>query len=375
MRLFTILVVMSIILFLCVLALIKYRKGEDNDLCKPNIFQFDGLFNNYMDSDVLRFPFSDIVDQYKIRCVKSFNEANTILFTDYTLYDQHFAKLPYKEKCNYKIFAVNGIDLLANKKILAEKLKGTRMIPKSYPLDSDDSKFDLLKNHTDGNLYIVKSNAQRQEGIMITSDVNFIMNEAFQNNFVVAQELLQNPMLVNGRKINIRVYLLIVIKGNVCDWYIYHDGFIYFSPEKFVKGSISRDINVTSGFIDRSIYKDNPLTTQDLYALIGDERATLLQNNIEELFSNIRSIYKNDLIKLNQTTPGLKFCVYGTDIAPDENLNVQILECNKGASLDKKDERDGQLKFNMIRDCFGVVGIISGQGVNTRNYKEIKKNE
>ena len=40
----------------------------------------------------------------------------------------------------------------------------------------------------------------------------------------------------------------------------------------------------------------------------------------------------------------MKFQIFGADIAPDENLNVTIMEINKGPDIGFKDERDGNLK-------------------------------
>jgi hypothetical protein len=354
-----------------VLGLMKYRKVQDADLCTPRIFQFNGDFNNFDNSDEPRFPFSDVADNFKIQKVKKFHDANLILFSDYTLYDQNYNKLPYKEKCNYKIFAVNGIDLLANKKILAEKLKGTGLAPESYPLDSPQAKKQLLDDHYPGKIYIVKANRQRQTGNLITRDLEYIVNKAWNEQYVVAQELLQNPFLVNGRKINMRVYVLIVIKGNMCAWYVYNDGFIYYAPELFVKGSLEDGVNITSGLKDRSIYKDNPLTHKDLYQFIGSQQAKKLQNNIKDVFHKLYLRYRDELVEKNKGSPGFKFCIYGADIAPDEKLDVKIIELNKGPSLDKKDERDGDLKYSMARDAFGLLGIIHSDRVHPENFIEV----
>ena len=372
MMLLLFLMIIFIIMLFVVLALMKNRKKEEFDNCVPRIFQFNGTFDNYENSDQPTFPFLDVANKYNIEIVKKFTDANLIFFSDYTLYDQNFDKIKYKEKCNYKIFAINGIDLLANKKTLSEKLKGTGLVPRSYQLDDEVSINSLVNDHYDDKLYIVKSNIQRQEGLKITRDIDYIINKAKSDNFVVAQELLQDPMLVNGRKINIRIYLLIVIKGNVCDWWIYHDGFMYYAPEFFVKGDESPQVNITSGFIDRKVYAENPLTLQDLYQFIGNRKATLLQKNIEKLFSKVRSKYKDDFVALNKSTPGIKFCLYGCDVAPNENLDVLLIEVNKGPSINGRDKRDAQLKYNLIKDALGCVHIISGDTVNPDNFIQIK---
>ena len=163
----------------------------------------------------------------------------------------------------------------------------------------------------------------------------------------MAQELLQNPLIVNKRKINLRIYLLIVIKNNLCDWFIYNNGFIYYTPQYFEKGSVEKDTNITTGFIDRKVYDTNPLTIKDLYVYLGDKKSFILQKNINVCFRELRNKYKSEFVKLNKDTPGIKFCIYGIDIAPDENLEVLVIEANKGCSLDYKDKKDGEVKYNM----------------------------
>lgn len=359
MKILIILSLILVFLIVIVLALKKYRKREEHDMmCLPKFFQFNEKFDNYLKSDPMRVPFSDIAKDFDIPLVDSFFEANVIMFSDYTLYDQNFDKIPYKEKCNYKIFAINGIDLLANKKLLAERLENSGLIPKSFPLDNEEYKQELKNAHNENSIYIIKKNIQRQEGNLITKDINYILEKAWDDNYVVAQELLQNPLIVNKRKINMRIYLLIVIKNNLCDWYIYNNGFIYYTPQYFEKGSTEKDANITTGFIDRKVYETNPLTIKDLYNHLGKKDGDKLQKNIENAFYKLRQKYKNDFVQLNKNTPGLKFCIYGIDIAPDEDLNVLIIEANKGCSLDYKSKKDGQVKYNMVRDAFGLVGIL-----------------
>ena len=357
------LIALFFIMLLLVLFIMKWRKTDTSE-CKYRIYQLNAKFNNYEQSDKLQFPFNEVVNNNDIEIADSFKNANVIMFTDYSLYDQNFSKIPYKERCNYKVFAINGIDMLANKKILSDKLGHTDIVPISYSLDNNEMKQKLVQENYEGRTYILKRNVQRQDGLLITQDLNYIVNQAWIDNYVVAQELLQDPYLVNGRKINLRVYLLIVIRNNLCDWYIYNDGFIYYAPEYYKKGDLSTEVNITTGLKDRAIYKENPLTHQDLYKTMEINDSVKLQKNIRNGFAKIYDIYREDLVSLNKGSPGLKWCLYGCDIAPNYQLEVKLIECNKGASLDKKDDRDGVLKYGMIRDAFSVVNIISGHSDN-----------
>ena len=155
MKIIIIFLLIMVFLIVVVFCLKKYKKNIDRELmCVPKIFQFNERFDNYNKSDKMRVPFSEVAKDYQISLVNNFYEANVIIFSDYTLYDQNFDKIRYKERCNYKIFAINGIDLLANKKLLAERLEGSGLIPKSFPLDTFESKKELLTHHREGNIYI-----------------------------------------------------------------------------------------------------------------------------------------------------------------------------------------------------------------------------
>lgn len=358
-----------LIMTLIVLYIIKMRRPNDNSLCSPRIFQFNSTFNNEDKSEDLSPPFSELVKEYNIDKVDQFKDANLIFFTDYTLYDQNFSKIKYKDSCNYKIFAIHGVDLLANKKILSEKLRGTQYVPISYSLDVPSDIEKLKANHNESNMYILKKNVQRQEGMKITKDIDFITTQALKEGFIVCQELLQDPMLVNKRKINLRIYLLIILKRNLCDFYIYNNGFIYYTPKYFEKGNMDKDVNITTGYIDRKVYDENPLTIQDLFKHIGPEKSKKLKANMEKCFHKIHDIYKEDLIKLNKKTPGLKYVIMGCDIAPNENLDIMIHEVNKGPDLSYKDERDKEVKYNLVKDTFNLLGVIK-EGDYT-NFVEI----
>lgn len=363
---------MLLVILFVVLYIMKQRKVVDVENCVPRIFQFNSTFDNTDKTESPGIPFSELMQTHDIKLTDKFEDANTILFTDYTMYDQNFAKIKYKEKCNYKVFAIHGIDLLANKKILSEKLRDTKYVPLSFSLDNPNDIRKLEEFHKPGNIYIIKKNVQRQEGMKITGDISYIANEALKEGFIVCQELLQNPLIVNKRKINLRIYLIVVITRNVCDFYIYNNGFIYYTPKYFETNSMDKDVNITTGYIDRKVYETNPLTLQDLFANLGKDKSHKLCDNIVKCFESIHSIYKKELVALNKQTPGIKFVIMGCDIAPDENLDVKIHEINKGPDLSYKDDRDKQVKYNLTRDTFGMLGVIKEADVDLNNFIEIK---
>lgn len=333
----------TIILFIIIfISLIFKNKNKKN-----KIFQFNQQFNNYNSSDEIIPQFLKLLDGV---CVKSFYDANIILFSDYTLIDQNMFKIKFNKNRQYYVYGISASDEMADKtKICKYMPKNT--IPITYILKDNNDISKLINDNL--KLFILKKNIQRQEGIYITNNIKFIVEN--RDNYVVAQELLQNPLLINERKINMRIYLLITVNKNNINFYIYNNGFIYYSPDKWVKNNTSNKINITTGYIDRKIYEENPLTHEDLYKYIGEVNSLKLKKSIINLFKAVKDSYKNKILSENKLKNIKYFSIFGCDIAPDENLNVKLIEINKGPDLSYKDKRDEYVKYNLLKDCIDIV--------------------
>lgn len=332
-----------VVLLVIVLFIAQYKKN----FAEMKMFIFNGKFNNYDHSDPPLQPFNEL----GLKEVATFDEANLFLFTDYTFIDDYIADIKFKKDAI--IYGFKGVDQLANKGYLANYMRGSKYLPKTYILSENEYPTE------DNTLYILKKNIQRQEGLLITKDLKYIKEQALEDYYVVAQELLQDVYLVNKRKINMRVYMLVVIDKLNIDWYIYKDGFIYYAPKEFEENSADKEVNVTTGYIDREIYENNPLTHKDLYKFIGEEKADILKKNINALFRTIKDKYSKVLINENKDIPGLKFKVFGADVGPTSILDVTCQEINKGCNLTYMDERDKEVKFNMIKNMMTLVGVMS----------------
>ena len=185
-----------------------------------------------------------------------------------------------------RIFMLNNTDHMVSKLALWKYLKGkygaesaSTMIPYTWDL-TDLNDIERFKSVYDKNkLYITKNNHQRQEGIQIHSSLDSVLDN--KNKYLLVQELLQDPYLISGRKINLRVYVL-VIKDNHANikLNVYKDGFMYYTPELFEPQSPSFKKNITTGYIDRKVYEENPLTHGDFKKWLDDPNRELI--NIEK---------------------------------------------------------------------------------------------
>ena len=61
------------------------------------------------------------------------------------------------------------------------------------------------------------------------------------------------------------------------------------------------------------------------------------------------------LCVLPQLKKNVRFQLFGCDIAPDKDLNVRLLEMNKGPDFKPKDERDKNVKMKVHGDIMDLI--------------------
>jgi hypothetical protein len=288
-------------------------------------------------------------------------------------------------KDSVRIFMLNNTDHMVSKLSLWKYLKqqyggdiASTMIPYTWDL-TDPKDIELFKSQYDKNkIYITKNNYQRQEGIEIHTNLDSIITS--KDKYLLVQELLQDPYLISGRKINLRVYVL-YIKDNYNNnkLNIYKDGFMYYTSELFEPNNPSFKKNITTGYIDRQIYIDNPLTHMDFRKWLDNDKRELtpIEKYIKQNYNNIKlseyvfsQIYEqlgfifNTYEKIVGTkTDGVSFQLYGVDVAINKDLKPMVMEINKGPDLMAKDGRDRDLKLNLCTDILKSVGLLE----NTNN--------
>lgn len=284
-----------------------------------------------------------------------------------------------------RIFMLNNTDHMVSKLALWKYIKqkygnniASTMLPYTWDL-TDPNDVEIFKSQYDKNkLYITKNNYQRQEGIEIHSNLDTILGS--RNKYLLVQELLQDPYLVSGRKINLRVYVL-VIKDNFSNikLNVYRDGFMYYTPELFEQNNPSFKKNITTGYIDRQVYVENPLTHMDFRKWLDNPNRplTVIEKYIKKTHPNIKIsdyifaqiyeqlgfIFKTYEEIVGTKTMGVSFQLYGVDVAINNQLSPSVMEINKGPDLTAKDGRDRNLKLNLCTDILKSVGLIE----NTNN--------
>jgi hypothetical protein len=365
-------------------------------------FVFNSQYTLVSNSTKIPSVFFKVFKDIGISHTSSFHEASIIFLDSFDNFDK-LANVPFNPSVCI-IYGLRSINMLVSKSILAMTLRmhsskaAMNIIPTTWvPIIAVEQsrlfKTALLKNHGNGGgrlrfPIICKKNKQQQKGITLVNTEEEL-KKVPMTEYAVCQQLLLNPFTIFGRKINIRIYLLIFVNQSEqrVEGHMYENGFIYYTPEKFSSTKITIDRHITTGYIDRSVYDTHPLTLLDLYDHLmngtSDGHANAATNFVENpshlLRTNIRALMTelmNAYIPLfNQNeleTPRNpnRFIIVGCDIAPDRHLGVRLMEVNKGPDLTAKDERDGRLKTDLVMDALRICGILKNSK-STDNYTRI----
>ena len=293
-----------------------------------------------------------------------------------------------KDPIRRKLFLIDGCDNPASKielwSILKKyygKDKASNLMPTTHLL-TDKKELNEFKIHFEnknkkksGHMFVLKNYAQRQEGIKLSRDLDEIL-EAHKDGWYLVQDYLYKPFLVNKRKVNFRYYTLIVCKNDEVHGYIHRNGFVYYTPEFYNENDMDFKKHITTGYIDRKVYDENPLTLDDFRNHLDKIQPGLSKKwdqNVKDLMNNVITALAPTICKNKKLSHHIRFQIFGSDVAPTDDLSAYLMEINKGPDLNAKDDRDKQVKLGMQKDIFKVIenNIINGIYYSDSRFEKI----
>ena len=307
-----------------------------------------------------------------MKVLKTFVKANNLNQTttdNWSVYlpcgynhaETEYSKIVSKDP-KQKIFIIKGGDNLSRKDTLWKHLQNkygegaSAYMPKSYILNDHRDIVKLNKDYNSSKVYILKKNIQRQQGLKMTQNKKELL-QGSENGYVIAQEMLQDPFCIDGRKTNCRYYLLIMCQNGKKSGYLYNNGFMYYTPAPFKKGSMEEDRVITAGLStkrrDAKFYETHPLTLQDWQK----QQKVDLIGSVGVLMNKILSASSPHFCTPSQLDKRVTFQLFGCDIAFNEKMQPQLIEINKGPDLSSRSEREIALKDDLIQQIFSLVGL------------------
>jgi hypothetical protein len=246
----------------------------------------------------------------------------------------------------------------------------TYVLPRDYDIFVNEKLKDFdLNNKT--KLWLLKPCASsRGRGIRLLTDVDNIPKK------IIATHYIYNPHLINGRKYDLRLYLL-VTGYTPLKIYLFDNGLARFCSEEYdlnPEKMSDRYIHLTNYSINKTStnFAQNDSVDQEF-----GEKWTLFtlrkyfeKNNLDfnAVWLKIKDIIVKvilsvtdiaiPLIKSFKLSSGNLFELYGVDILLDETLNPWLMEVNLNPSLNCDSQLDLKVKSKLLTDIFNIIGAI-----------------
>ena len=278
-----------------------------------------------------------------------------------------------------KIYAISGCDRIVSKNFLWQILEHTytrkyakQLMPDTFII-SQQQDMDLFKQtYSRDTLYFLKKNLQRKKGIFISNNLEEILQEK-DNGYKIIQKELSELYLINGRKINLRLYLLIICHQNEVKFYLHKHGKCIYTNKVYADDKLDLESHLTSLNMSKKLYDTLPHTLEDLKEYLRPEDNLLLFNNIYINLKIILKACKPYLNNLNNLKKHTCFQLFGLDYLFNKEMYPFLLEMNKGPDMNPINFTDKILKKLILRDTFHLVDIIKDSQI-INNFIEIYNN-
>ncbi|CAJ1085453.1 probable tubulin polyglutamylase TTLL9 [Xyrichtys novacula] len=246
--------------------------------------------------------------------------------------------------------------------------------PCTFALPSEYDLFVEEFKRSTGSTWIMKPVAKSQgKGIFLFRKLKDIIDwkkdgtrseeqkDAVQVENYVAQRYIENPYLINGRKFDLRVYVLVTSYAPLKAW-LYRDGFARFSNTRFSLNTIDdKYMHLTNVAVQKTAPDYDPekgckWQIQQLRRYLTAKHG---RETVETLFKEMDNIFVCSLQSVQKVIINDKHCfeLYGYDILLDENLKPWLIEVNASPSHTPSSQEDYEMKCRLLEDTLNVVDM------------------
>jgi hypothetical protein len=180
----------------------------------------------------------------------------------------------------------------------------------------------------------------------------------------VAQKYIHNPLLIGGRKFDMRLYVL-VLSFSPLVAYVYREGFARFSSKRYeskIKSNSTENyfVHLTNHSVQKKGDNYNASVCDlkwPLHKLRRHIRATFDARAEEMCFKEIERMIKLscDAVKSSMIRDERCFELYGYDVMLDEHLKPWLIEVNASPSMTADSVSDKELKTRVFEDVLNCV--------------------
>ncbi|XP_068198943.1 probable tubulin polyglutamylase TTLL9 [Antennarius striatus] len=245
--------------------------------------------------------------------------------------------------------------------------------PSTFALPSEYHLFLEEFKRNPGSIWIMKPVAKSQgKGIFLFKKLKDMdwkkdrtrseeQKDATQEENYVVQRYIEKPYLINGRKFDLRVYVLVTSYVPLKAW-LYRDGFARISNTRFSLSSIDdKYMHLTNVAIQKAAPDYDP--EKGCKWQMQQLRRYLTAKNgrdvVEILFKEMDNIFVSSLLSVQKVIINDKHCfeLYGYDILLDQNLKPWLIEVNASPSHTASSQEDYEMKYRLLEDTLNVVDM------------------
>ena len=352
---------------------------EEIILKDPNYFVITNADSNYYNVKLYTNNYNNIYSNsnmhwnYNIFWEKYPNPNHKGLsnkYNKYQLIGQFPSEITFKD----------GINKFYN--ILKDKFpKEYNYIPETYIFpDQKDEINEKFKNYEYNpfDAWLFKpSRDSFGNGIKIIDNFKIIQNSIYKNYLI--SRYIMNPMLINNKKFDIRVYIL-VTDMNPLKIYYYRDGYLKIPVKDFTldyKYINDNCVHITTSDInlkcfngkeykyDTNIYDEKSnFWSFKLFEKYCDKNGinyTYIIEQIKDITIKTFISLNNEFIKLikeKYQKDRKLFQLYGLDLLIDDKNKVYLLELNRNPSMRGGHAVADYIYENIIADILNIVGVV-----------------
>jgi len=226
-------------------------------------------------------------------------------------------------------------------------------------------------------VYIVKPvNSAMGRGIRLVRDSAHLSATLGKNESAIVQEYLDKPLLIDGYKFDLRIYVL-VLSFDPLRVFLYDDGLVRISTKKYAPPATGNLDNLFMHLTNYSINKDSETfdasdsegegskrSMQWLFSWLykqGKNAATVWDSISDVVLKTLiaglpqnrhaTSLIPNhsDFSKTHPADASKCFAVYGFDVMLDQDLNAYVIEVNRSPSYSAASPLDKEIKQGVIK--------------------------
>ncbi|CAL1536025.1 unnamed protein product [Lymnaea stagnalis] len=325
-----------------------------------------------------------VVEKFGFTITKDDDPTSYLIWNDTFVSPDKISELkPYQHINHFPgMVEVTRKDSLARNMIKMSKVmpEEFNFVPRTWILPTD---YSVLQNFAKemkikrkSKTFIVKpSNGAQGHGISLYKNAEKI--PALEH--TVVQEYIDKPLLLDGYKFDLRIYVLITS----CDplrIFLFNDGLVRLATEKYLPPHESNinhlfmhltnySVNKQSEFYDKNVAHDigskRSIRYFNEYLRRSDIDGSLLWRNISDMIVRTLLLAQPHVLHAyRMCRPGVPsgsdsvcFEILGFDIMIDRKLRPWLLEINRSPSFGTDENLDLEIKSALLDDTFRLLNI------------------